>query len=164
MADTAPWVTLSCQKIVKPRPPHRYATPRTLLNSSPSRPCTEYEVMVSLDVVSLFTCVPTNLVVQVARRRLENDPTLPKRIDLSVCDIVDLLTLCLNATFLQFRGKMYQQIHGTAMGSPISVVVANLVMEDVEVRALTTFHSPPRFWRHYVDDTFTAFPHGCSSF
>ena len=44
------------------------------------------------------------------------------------------------------------------MGSPISVVVANLVKEDVEERALTTFHSPPRFWRRYVDDTFTALP------
>ena len=41
------------------------------------------------------------LAVQVARHRLENDLTLPERTDLSVCDIVDLLTLCLNATFLQ---------------------------------------------------------------
>ena len=66
--------------------------------------------------------------------------------------------LCLNATFLQFRGKVYQQVHGTAMGSPVSVVIANLLMEDVEERVLTTFHPPPRFWRRYVDDTFTALP------
>ena len=102
--------------------------------------------MVSFDVVSLFICVPTDLAVQVARRRLENAPTLPERTDHSVGDIVDPLTLCLNATFLQFRGKKYQQVHGTAMGSPVSVVVANLVMEDVEERALTTFHSFPHFW------------------
>lgn len=44
------------------------------------------------------------------------------------------------------------------MGSPVSVVVANLVMEDVEQRALTTFHAPPRFWRRYVDDTCVALP------
>ena len=32
---------------------------------------------------------------------------------------------------------------GTAMGSSVSIVVVNLVMEDVEERALATFHSPP---------------------
>ncbi len=42
------------------------------------------------------------------------------------------------------------------MGSPVSVAVANLVMEDVEQRALNTFTGiRPRFWKIYVDDTFT---------
>ena len=81
--------------------------------------------MVSFDVVSLFTCVPTDLAVQVARRRLEKDPTLPETTVLLVDDIVNLLTLRLDATFLEFRGKVYQQVHGTAMGSPVSVVIAN---------------------------------------
>ena len=42
------------------------------------------------------------------------------------------------------------------MGSPVSVVVADLVMEDVEERALTTYHSPPLFWKRYIDDVCTA--------
>ena len=123
-----------------------------------SQKLTGEETMMSFDVVSLFTCVPTDLAVRVARRRLENDSSLPERTSLSVDDIVDLLTLCLDATFLSFRGKVYKQVHGTAMGSPVSVVVANLVMEDVEERALESFHSPPRFWKRYVDDTFTSLP------
>ena len=86
------------------------------------------------------------------------DPALPERTELLVDDIVNLLTLCLNATFLEFRGKVYQQVLGTAMGSPVSIVISNLVMEDVEQRALATFHSPPHFWKRYVDDTFTALP------
>ena len=44
------------------------------------------------------------------------------------------------------------------MGSPVSVVVANLVMEDVEERALATFLSSPRFWKRYVDDKCSALP------
>lgn len=44
------------------------------------------------------------------------------------------------------------------MGSPVSVVVANLVMENAEERALATFHSPSCFWKSYVDATCTALP------
>ena len=78
---------------------------------------TKDEMMVSFDVVSLFTCVPTGLAVQVARSRLENNPTLPERTDLQADNIIVLLTLYLNATLLEFGGKVYQQVHGTAMGS-----------------------------------------------
>ena len=63
---------------------------------------------------------------------------------------------CLDATFLAYRGDFYQQTFGTAMGSPVSVTVANLVMEDVEQRALSSYPSPPPFWKRYVDDTLTA--------
>ena len=87
-----------------------------------------------------------------------NDPSLPDRTSLTMDDICSLLQLCLEATYLAFEGKVYREIHGTLMGSPVSVVVANLVMEDVEQEALSTFHTPLRFWRRYVDDTCTALP------
>ena len=41
------------------------------------------------------------------------------------------------------------------MGSPVSVIVADLVMECVEERALRSFRKKPRFWKRYVDDTLT---------
>ena len=69
---------------------------------------TSEETMISFYVVSLFTCVPTDLAVQVPRRRLENDASFPECTNLTVDDIVDLLTLCLDATFLSFRGKVYK--------------------------------------------------------
>ena len=56
---------------------------------------------------------------------------------------------------------MFQQTFGTAMGSPVSVTIANLVMEDVEERALATVETTPRFWKCYVDDTCTALPSHC---
>ena len=62
-------------------------------------------------------------------------------------------TLNDDKTLISFDDSLYQQVHGTAMGFPVSVVVADLVMEDVESRALTSFPYPPRFWTRYVDDT-----------
>ena len=95
------------------------------------------------------------MAVSVAHRRLEADETLDDRTGLSVENIISLLELCLNATFLAFRGSFYRQTFGTAMGSPISVTVANLVMEEVEEQALSTFDLPPRFWKRYVEDAIT---------
>ena len=35
---------------------------------------------------------------------------------------------------------------------------ANMVMEEIEERAPTTFSLPPRFWKHYVDNNCTVLP------
>ena len=110
--------------------------------------------MVSFDVVSLFTKIPTGLAVKIVKSRMETLDNLEEITSWSVEDICKGLQTCLNTTNLTFRGKHYKQIFGTVMDSPVSTVVANLVMEDVEKRALSTFHSPPKIWKRSVDDTF----------
>ena len=46
-----------------------------------------------------------------------------------------------------------KQVEGAAMGSPVSPIVANLYMEYLEQKALSTAPTP-KFWGRYVDDTF----------
>ena len=46
----------------------------------------------------------------------------------------------------------------TAMSSPVSVSVANLVMEDVEERALYSYDVQLPFWKRSVDDVCTVVP------
>ena len=75
---------------------------------------------------------------------------------LSADQVANLLRFCLDVTFLANRGEHYQQTFGTAMASPVSVTAANLVMEDMERRALSTYPLPLPFWKRYVDDTLTA--------
>ena len=104
----------------------------------------EEEVLVSFDVTSLFTNIPINKAIDVAVQRLNADETLDTT-NLAVQSIINLLRLYLEETLFQFRGQYYQQTFGTALGSSVSMIVVNLVMEEVEERALATFDPPPQF-------------------
>ena len=42
------------------------------------------------------------------------------------------------------------------MGSPVSAVMASMVMEDLEERALTNLTNQFLFWKRFVDDVNTA--------
>ena len=46
--------------------------------------------------------------------------------------ILKLVKLCLESTVFSFDNQLYKQIKGTPMGSPISVVIAEIVMQHVE--------------------------------
>ena len=64
--------------------------------------------------------------------------------------------LLFDTTYFVFEGTYYQQVFGTAMGSPVSAVIGNLVMEDVEQRALMSAPVNPSFWKRFVDDVIFA--------
>ena len=115
--------------------------------------------MVSFDVKSLFTSVPTDVACDIVRKRLEAemekaDSSVRAQTAMDVDDIMILLRLCLNTTYFQVNGKFYKQKQGTAMGSPVSVVIANMFMEELEQKSLETFGHSVKVWKRYVDDTF----------
>ena len=67
-----------------------------------------------------------------------------------------ILEICtLEAPFYSPDGKLYQQVDGVAMGSPLGVLFANLYMGYIEENV---FHNKPQLKPHmyvrYVDDTF----------
>ena len=73
---------------------------------------------------------------------------------MSIPQIISLLEFCLTHTYTLFQGKYYEQVQGAAMGSPISPLIANIFMEEFEVKALQSFPHPPSLWLRFVDDTF----------
>ena len=74
----------------------------------------------SYDVVLLFMKTPIKEACDIIRKRLENDKTLKKRINLNVDNIMELLKFVLEMTYFRFEGEIYQQKFGVAMGSLVS--------------------------------------------
>jgi hypothetical protein len=43
-----------------------------------------------------------------------------------------LVGICLKSTYFNYKGNIYEKIHGVEIGSPLSLVVANIYMEQFE--------------------------------
>ena len=91
------------------------------------------EVISSYDAKALFTSVQVDPAINIVKQRLTEDPSLPQRTQMSIPQIVTLLEFCLKNTYFLFQGKYYEQVHGAAMGSPISPIKANLFMEEFKI-------------------------------
>lgn len=85
-------------------------------------------------------------------------------INLSVNDITDLLSLCLDpwpSCNCPSEGwcTKWNRYTWHCNGVPsVSGCRKPIVMEDIEERALSTSHPPPHFWKRYVDGTLVAHP------
>ena len=101
------------------------------------------QMLVSFDVVSVFTKIP--LAINVVTNRLRYDDSLWQKTSLPLENVTDLLSFCFSTTQFVFEGTYYKQVFGTVMGLPVSAVIANLVMEDIEHRAPTAGLISPSF-------------------
>lgn len=113
----------------------------------------ENHKLISLDVTSLFTNVPIELALQCIEDRwneIEPHTLLPKD------EFCKGVRLCLESTYFVHRGQFFKQIEGVAMGSPISPIVANLVMEKLESDVISKLGYQLPFFKRYVDDILTA--------
>ena len=103
--------------------------------------------MVSFDVKSVFTSIPVDLALSITKERLQRDQNLAERTNLSVYNILRLSdsVQVLNHNYFKYDGDHYKQIFGCAMGSPISPVLEDLVMEEIEETAISTFPYLPKW-------------------
>ena len=53
---------------------------------------------------------------------------------------------------LQFDGKSYLHIHGTAMGAKMAVAFANIFMAIIETQLLSKTVKKPTVWKRWIDD------------
>ncbi|BHF81340.1 hypothetical protein SprV_0702447000 [Sparganum proliferum] len=104
------------------------------------------ECLLSFDVVALFSSIPHDLAIECVAQRLQDNP-----VEIPTQHIIELLKLCLR-NYCQFDNKFYQQVKGTPMGSPISGLLAELVLQRLEKEVFQNLS--PKVWLRYVDDTF----------
>ncbi|XP_076049399.1 uncharacterized protein LOC143030082 [Oratosquilla oratoria] len=110
-------------------------------------------LIASLDAESLFTNVPVDETIdyildEVYRSHHQHVDTPENLLRL-------LLEVCTKES--PFRGperKMYRQVDGVAMGSPLGVSFTNFYMDLVERRVPSVPHLCPFFYGRYVDDIF----------
>ena len=114
----------------------------------------EDEDMASFDVVALFPSVPQEEAMEIVYELMNEDIDLEKRTKWKPDSIMKLMKICVSTTYFTFRGKIYQQVDGLAIGAPTSGFLADIFMYRLEMRALNTFAMAPRVWERFVDDIY----------
>ena len=113
-------------------------------------------VLISLDVISLFTNIPLNLVVRTiedAWEHISGYCTIPQKI------FLDIIKFIYTNCYFTFQDKFYKQIFGSPMGSPISPILAQLVMDSLLENCIGRLSFRIPFLFKYVDDIICAVPY-----
>lgn len=112
------------------------------------------------DIESLYPNIPTDEGLQLFRTSVlfyNNLATNKHRLsnaDLSL--LFDLTDFVLRNNDFSFGDALYHQRNGTAMGTPLAVVYACMVVDHIErqVQATLPQEHLPLFFRRYIDDIF----------
>ena len=102
------------------------------------------EYLVSYDVQSLFTNVPSIDAIHLASELLPESCFLSKDV------FKDLLFLCSRNTLLTYQDDVYQPVYGVAKGSPLATLIANIYMTQLE-SLLNKSPVTIQYWKRYVD-------------
>ena len=108
----------------------------------------------TFDVQSLFTNVPVREVIDIILECLYTSGNSPKvdMIPLSRENLKILLELCSLDVEFSFDGKLWRQVDGMAMGSPLGPAFANIFVGFHEKKLLS--QNCPIMYSRYVDDIF----------
>lgn len=108
-----------------------------------------------MDVTSLFTNIPLDLAITGLTSRW---PLIERNTRLSFDEFIKAVKFVLSSTYFTFNHTIYRQTYGMPMGSPLSPIIADLVMQDVEEKVSNSLDYPVTFYFRYVDDIILAAP------
>ena len=90
---------------------------------------------VSFDVESLFANVPLKKTIEIILNRVYNE----KKISLSKRLLKKLLLDVCTKTAFSFNKKLHEQIDGASMGSPLGLLMVNVIMTELERVVVRTY-------------------------
>ena len=129
-----------------------------LINEIKNFPVEPDTILVTIDVKSLYTCIPHQEGIQACKEalhsNLESNPTRP---DISV--LICLLEIVLKNNTFEFDNNFYKQTQGIAMGTKLAPAYANIFMGKLEQSILSHAPLKPSFYRCFIDDIFMFWPH-----
>jgi len=97
----------------------------------------------------MFTNIPMELAISSIERRWElirNNTNIP------LDEFLKAIRLILGSTFFRFNGQVYKQTFGSPMGSPLSPLIADIVMQDLKYDVLRQLPVELPIYYRYVDD------------
>ena len=113
-------------------------------------------VLVTIDVVSLYTNIPHAHGLAAMESYLQTRPANSKP---STSFLVQLAQMILTMNNFMFDERHYLQIKGTAMGTRMAPSYANLFMGKLENDFLSSQPLQPLCWLRFIDDIFMIWPH-----
>ena len=113
-------------------------------------------ILISLDVKALYPNVSLDLIKKSIRKRFHLFKKINNKILLR--EIIEAVEFLYENTYFMFNGRFFKQTYGTPMGSPISPILADIVMADLEESCIKKLKYKPLFFVRYVDDILTCIP------
>lgn len=114
-------------------------------------------VLVTLDVVSLYTNIPHSDGIKAVIQAYEE---LSDEKPIGSDTLATLLKLILQLNNFEFDGSHYLQVSGTSMGTRIGPNYASLFMSVLENDFLRNRALKPLYYKRFIDDIFLIWPHG----
>ena len=114
------------------------------------------DLMISLDIVNLFTNIPIETTLNIIREKLESDVSLTTRTNLPISEIISMVKFIMENNYFKFDEKIYKQKTGAPMGCNLSPVLGDALVSRIFEQAISGFKykNNLKICRYYVDDSF----------
>ena len=110
-------------------------------------------ILCTIDILDLYTMIP----------QIEGVLSLKKMLDylqlkqvngLKIETIIRLARFVIKNNYFKYNGQYYHQIRGGAMGSPLTLTIANCYMFFFEQNIIKQIHNSHGLYFRYIDDIF----------